>query len=103
MPTPPKKRMEKRVDEPITNVGETLSIICRNLIRQREMKNADTQADYCFWMHHDTAADILVERQKQERGYMLELGYLWGVQVNLDSKMELGEIALVKKSPTTSH
>lgn len=82
-------------NEPLTNVGERLVAVCRNLIKAREMKNGDTPKDYCFWMHHETAREIYLERQKQER--MCDPIFIFGVPVNLDSKMELDEIALVRR------
>lgn len=77
----------------------SLSAMCRNLIRAREMKNANTARDYCFWMHHDTAADLYRERIKDER--MIEITFVYGLPVYLDSKMEYGEICCVRKSHET--
>lgn len=78
-----------------TNIGYKLELECRDLIRKREMKNARTDRDYCFWMHHDTAKDLYMERIKNER--MVELTFAFGLPVFLDSKMEYGEIACVKR------
>jgi len=82
-------------DETRTNIGQKLEAICRELIIKREKRNARTSADYCFWMHHDTAKDLYLERVKNER--MVELTFAFGLPIFLDSKMEYGEIACVKK------
>jgi hypothetical protein len=84
-----------------TNAGQKIEAICRDLIRKREMKNARTSEDYCFWMHHDTAADLYLWREKNER--MVELTFAFGLHIFLDPKMEYGEIACVRKeTPLTN-
>ena len=50
-------------------------------------------------MHHDTAADLYRERIKDER--MIEITFVYGLPVYLDSKMEYGEICCVRKSHET--
>lgn len=75
--------------------GKSFEVICRDLIRKREMRNARTSEDYCFWMHHDTAADLYREREKNER--MVEITFAFGLPIYLDSKMEYGEIVCVRK------
>lgn len=89
-------------EQPTTNAGKQFVDMCQLLIKKREMKNARTYEDYCFWMHHDTAADLLQELTKHQRMSGITMS-AFGLPIYLDSKMEHGEISCVKRaSPPTN-